>query len=300
MRHSVVVTFIATVGFIAGSTSARSAAGSAAPAAAAAAPIAVEKQNAFVKSHCTVCHTDRANNGGLSLEGFDGARVAPSLAAMMLSKITSGTALATVNAADHDAAAAATLARGLGKGAVNASGLGAPDKGTVDGLVTAFASQSAGAANWSVERTRQRATGAEMVTASIVRELPSAAEAGRPLDIEAAMYRLVLTCNVTAREGAMQLAWSPLPKEGPLAVAVDGKPATMFTVEGKERMGNGNPVTTGPAAYVFARFGGAADSRVALPARTLTASQLFAGESVTFPFDQLTTPAREALSTCFR
>jgi hypothetical protein len=268
--------------------------------AAAAGPVTLERQNTFVRTHCAVCHHDRSNNGGLSLEGFDASVAAPSLAAMMLSKITSGTALATVKAADRDTAAAATLKRGLGKGAVNASGLGAPDKDTVDGLVAAFAAQSTGATNWSVERTKQRATGAEVVTASIVRELPSAAEAGRPLDIEAAMYRLVLTCNITAREGAMQLAWSPIPKEGPLAVVVDGRPATMFKVEGKERMGDGNPVTTGPAAFVVARFGGSADSRIQLPRRTLTASQLFTGEAVTFPFDQLTPSAREALSTCFR
>ena len=138
------------------------------------------------------------------------------------------------------------------------------------------------------------------MTASIVRELPSSAAAGRPGDIEAAMYRLVLTCNVTAREGAMQLAWSPIPKEGPLAVSVDGRPVTMFKVEGKERMGNGNPVTTGPAAFVFARFGGTADARIQLPQRTLTVGELFAGETVTFPFDQLTRSAREALSACFR
>lgn len=98
----------------------------------------------------------------------------------------------------------------------------------------------------------------------------------------------------------MQLAWSPIPKEGALSVAYDGKPATAFTVAGKERMGNGTSGTTGPAAYVLARFGGGADSRIPLPKRTLTASQLFAGETVTFPFDQLSTAARDALSACFR
>jgi hypothetical protein len=270
------------------------------PAAAAGPPIAVEKQNAFVKSHCTVCHTARANNGGLSLEGFDGARVAPSLAAMMLSKITSGTALATVNAAGHDSAAAATLKRGLGKGAVNASGLGAPDTGTVDGLVAAFAQQSEGASNWSVERRAEGASNTDVVTASIVRELPSAAASGRHAGTEAALYRLVLTCNAAARTGAMQLAWSPEPKRGTLAIALDGQTATTYTVDGTERMGNGASVTTGPAAFVFARFGGSADSRIPLPRRTLTASQLFPGETVSFPFDQLTASAREALSTCFR
>jgi hypothetical protein len=269
------------------------------PPAAAAEPVTLERQNTFVQTHCAVCHTDRANNGGLSLEGFDAGVAAPSLSAMMLSKITSGTALATVHAAARDIAAAATLKRGLGKGAVNASGLGAPDKATVDGLVAAFASQSTNAAKWSVEQRPQRGTGGVLVTVSIMRELPSSAAAGRPGDIEAAMYRLVLTCNADARQGAMQLAWSPLPKEGRLAVAVDGKPAAMHTVEGKERMGNGTSVITGPAAFVFARFG-AGDSRIELPQRTLTVSELFAGETVTFPFDELNTATRHALSACFR
>lgn len=98
----------------------------------------------------------------------------------------------------------------------------------------------------------------------------------------------------------MQLAWSPIPKTGTLSIALDGKPPATYTVEGSERMGNGAAATTGPAAYVFARFGGSADSRIALPRRTLTASQLFPGETVTFPFDQLTKSAREALSPCFR
>jgi len=268
--------------------------------AAAAEPIAVQTQNSFVKTHCAVCHNDRANNGGLSLEGFDGARVAPSLAAMMLSKITSGTALATVHAAGGDAAAAATLAKGLKTGAAGAAGIGVPDKMTVDGLVAAFAAQSAGALNWSVERDKDRATGGDVVIASIVRELPSHTAAGRLGSPEAALYRLVLTCNIASRTGAMQLAWSPEAKRGTLAVALDGQSATTYTVEGTERMGNGTSTTTGPAAYLFARFGGSADTRIQLPARTLTASQLFPGETVTFPFDQLSTAARESLSVCFR
>jgi len=259
-------------------------------------PAALDQQNTFVKTHCAVCHSDRANNGGLSLEGFDASMAAPSLAAMMLSKITSGTALATVHAASHDADAAAALKRGLGKGAVNASGLGAPAPDVVDGLVAAFTAQSAQADKWSVQRVK-RPTGADIVTASIVRELPSAAAAGRG-DTEAAMYRLVLTCNAASGEGALQLAWSPVPKRGTLAVAIDGKPATSYTVDGTERMGNGTTATTGPAAFVIARFGGG--TRIELPKRTLTATGLFAGETVTFPFDELAKPARESLSACFK
>ena len=115
-----------------------------------------------MKTHCAVCYNDRANNGGLSLEGFDAAVAPPSLAAMMLNKMTSGTALATVHAASHDQAAAAALDRGMKNGAIGAAGIGAPDKNTQD---------------------------------------------GRP-PTKAEMYRLVPTCNIGTREGAMQLAWS--------------------------------------------------------------------------------------------
>ena len=261
-------------------------------------PAALDQQNSFVKTHCAVCHNDRANNGGLSLERFDAAVAAPSLAAMMLSKITSGTSLATVHAAAHDPAAAAVLDTGLKNGAAGAAGIGVPDKSTVDGLVAAFAAQSAGATKWTVERANHRSTGAELVTASIVRELPARAAAGQP-PIDAPMYRLVLTCNAATREGAMQLAWSPLPKRGTLSVALDGKPPAAYMVEGTERMGNGTASTSGPAAFVIARFGGRS-SRIELPKRTLTATGLFAGETVTFPFDELAKPAREALSGCFK
>jgi hypothetical protein len=50
---------------------------------------------------------------------------------------------------------------------------------------------------------------------------------------------------------------------------------------------------------VIARFGGSG-SRIELPKRTLTATGLFAGQTVTFPFDELARPARQALSGCFR
>ena len=138
-------------------------------------PPASDQQNTFVKTHCAVCHNDRTVNGGVSLDGFDAAVAAPSLAAMMLSKLTSGTALATVHAVGRDAAAAAALDRGLQKGAVNAAGVGLPPRAFVDALVTSFAARSAAASTWSVERSKSRVTGGEIVTASIVRELPSSA-----------------------------------------------------------------------------------------------------------------------------
>src|SRR6185369_5265456 len=77
------------------------------------------QQNALVQKYCAVCHTDAARNGGLSLEHFDASHVDPSLAAMLLSKLRSG--------------------------AMGAAGLPAPDKATIDALVSALTSESAGA-----------------------------------------------------------------------------------------------------------------------------------------------------------
>ena len=64
--------------------------------------IPVRQQNAIVQKHCAVCHNDGTLNGGLSLQDFDAASVAPSLAAMMLSKLTSGLPLDTVSKASSD------------------------------------------------------------------------------------------------------------------------------------------------------------------------------------------------------
>ena len=80
------------------------------------------QQNALVQKYCAVCHTDAARNGGLSLEHFDAAGAAPSLAAMMVSKLTSGVSLATSKAAASDPAAAALVARKMKSGAMGAAG----------------------------------------------------------------------------------------------------------------------------------------------------------------------------------
>ena len=82
-----------------------------------------------------------------------------------------------------------------------------------------------------------------MVTASILREAPSERNAG-----EAAMYRLVLSCNTATHEGEMQLAWAPVPQRGTVSAAVDGGSAITYEVTGTEMMGNGSRATTGPAA----------------------------------------------------
>ena len=99
----------------------------------------VAQQNALVGKYCAVCHTDVARNGGLSLEHFDAAHVAPSLAAMMISKMTHG--------------------------AMGAAGIPSPDNATINQLIAALSAKASGAREWSIER-------GPAVTASILRELP--------------------------------------------------------------------------------------------------------------------------------
>ena len=48
------------------------------------------EQNALVTKYCTVCHTDAAMNGGLSLQHYDAAKRDPGLEAMILSKLNNG------------------------------------------------------------------------------------------------------------------------------------------------------------------------------------------------------------------
>jgi hypothetical protein len=243
------------------------------------------EQNALVQKHCAVCHNDASRNGGLSLEHFNASAVAPSLAAMMLSKLTSGVALETVRAAASDPTAAALVAKKLKGGAINAAGLPIPDMATIEALSTALALEATGAAEWHAHLAEDVTKKMVTITASILRELPSARSTG-----EAASYRLVLTCNAATHDGEMQLAWSPTPKTGSLSVGVDDKRPFTYTVEGSERMGDGSQGTpAGPAAI---------NLRIPLPARTLTISNLFPNETVVFTFDGLTQTMRQALSRC--
>lgn len=251
------------------------------PAALAADVMPVTQQNELVQKYCAVCHTDASRNGGLSLEHFDAAIAAPSLAAMMLSKLTGGVALATVRAAATDPGAAALLAQKMRQGAMGAAGLPIPDQATVNALVSAFASQAA-VDEWHVS------TSQPVTTASIADESPAADRAG-----EAAIYRLVISCNAETRQGDMQLAWSPLPRRGTLLAAVDGKAPLHFKVDGTEKMGNGNPVETGPAAvYLYEA------STIPLPAASLTFSNLFPDQTVSFAFDALPPAGRQAFADC--
>jgi hypothetical protein len=255
------------------------------PAAFANAAMSTARQNELVGKYCAVCHTDAARNGGLSLEHFDAANAAPSLTAMLLSKLTSGVSLEVVRKVPSDPDAAALVANKMKSGAMGAAGIPIPDKATIDGLIAAFASESAGATEWSMNRIQDPVTKAPVLTASIARELPTARNGA------AALYRLVLACNADTRQGEMQLAWSPAPKTGTLSAVVDGIPLK-YDVEGRETMGNGSQAITGPAAISLY-------PKMPLPARTLTISNLFPNETVEFPFGDLGQTARQSLEACF-
>lgn len=128
----------------------------------------------------------------------------PSLAAMMVSKLTSGVQLETVRSARFNSTAAALVSKALNSGAMGAAGIPRPDKATIDSFVDALAFEAAGADLWHVANTVDLLTNASIVTASIARELPSAA---RPK--ETATYRLAASCNAITHEGQVLLAWAP-------------------------------------------------------------------------------------------
>jgi hypothetical protein len=220
------------------------------------------EQNALVQRYCTVCHTDKSMNGGLSLEHFDAARPDPGDAAMIISKMKSG--------------------------AFSAAGIPAPDKTKQDALIDALSASAAGATRWTFKQATHPATGFATLTASIVQGVPSSANHGEP-----DLYRLTLTCLPAAREAEMQLAWSPnVPASGQkITAVVDGTPAVGYTIEGTERMGNGTSGTSGPGSIIL--------KALPLPAQRLAISNVFPDQTVVFPFGLLPEDVRQQLAVCF-
>lgn len=231
------------------------------------------QQNALVRQYCAVCHTDAFPNGRLSLEHFDAAHADPGVAAMIASKLRNQ--------------------------ALGASGQPLPDRATQDALLSAISAEASGAKTWIVNRTEDPVTQTPIVTASIVEEVPADRGAGDP-DV----YRLILTCRADRHDAAMLLTWSPgVPKNGQtMSVTADGKAAFTYTVEGNEKMGNGQAGTSGPGGtllYATKDNSAGLPSAMPLPEKTLTVGDLFPGETVVFPFDSLTQPVRKSLSACF-
>jgi len=246
--------------------------------------MSVEQQNAIVQKHCAVCHNDAANNGGLTLQHFNAAAVAPSLAAMMLSKLTGGLPLDTVTRASSDPTAKAQVSEQLQGGAIMAAGIAPPDNATTFMLATTLASQAKNATVWQMGFATTAGATVSVESASLLREVrrkPDMAES----------YRLVLTCETASRKGFMQLAWSPEPRVGSFTATVDGTAHGPYRVEGKEQMGNGVGSSGGLAAFVV--------PNVSLPSSALIVRDLFPGETVEFGFGDLSPTARQALAPCF-
>jgi hypothetical protein len=263
-----------------------------APAQAADAMPAAE-QDRLVKQHCAVCHSDAAGNGGLSLEHFDAARVPPSLAAVMLSKLAGGLSLETIQAAPSHLPSKARVMTAISSGAINAAGIAPPASDATYALVDALALAGRGAQQWHVGPEGNAPADRKTVTASILRQV------ARPEDGQAAMYRLILACDPASKTGEIRLSWSPLPTEATLLAVVDGRAPVAIVVQGREKMGNGTPTPITPPAsavlYDSRRLG--QGPSITLPDRTLAITGLF-GDRVEFPFDTLPRAARRTLTTC--
>jgi hypothetical protein len=151
-------------------------------------------------------------------------------------------------------------------------------------------SRPVGAEEWHLWWTDKPAAPSRTLTADIVRQLSSTKFTGK-ID----MYRLILTCRVDTHEGEIKLAWANgVPDEGqPITVAVDGARGFTHKVEGGKKQGNG---ANGPGATILYP-----DSAISLPLpeQNLTISNLFPGETVVFPFDDLSEGVRRDLSGCF-
>ena len=220
------------------------------------------QQTTLVQNYCAVCHTDAAKNGGLSLQHYNAASADPALAAMLLSKLNSG--------------------------AMGAAGLKVPDDTTRAAWIAATVEQARTAKNWTVIRGDAAGAAGNLITASIVRDVvPRIPNAGMPL------YRLTIACNADTRSGDINLTWSPQPQtDRTFLVSADGGAGRPHKLEGREeKMGNGQGGATGLAAALL---------NVSLPAKSLTVSNLFPGETVMFPLGDLDVATRQQLAFCFQ
>jgi len=238
------------------------------------------QETAMVQKYCGSCHSDKLMYGGLSVEHFDATRPDPTLAAMLLSKITNGH-----TPKDVSAAASAEVLKMMKASAMGAAGQGVPDEESQVMFSRALALQSKGAYEWNIrwENTGTSAQDRTLIT-SILREKPSAKNEG-----VTDSYRLIVSCRAGTREGEIKVAWANAPAgEGQMmSVAVDNAPAFQHKVEGGRAQGNGS---NGPGATIL---------KMPLPTQNLTISNLFGDGNLEFPFSALSQTTHRDLALCF-
>jgi len=254
----------------------------------------VAQQNAVLQKYCGVCHSDALMYGGLSVEHFDAAHPDPTVAAMLVSKLTSGLTPKDVQAATHGPDPDTKTIALLHGGAMGASG-SEPDEATQIAFERALSAQAGGAEQWHSWWSGKPAAApatlrAATLTADIVRQIASTKFPGK-VD----MYRLILTCRVDTHQGEIELAWANgVPEEGqPMTVAVDGNLRFTHKAEGGKKQGNG---ANGPGATILYPD---PEMNLPLPARTLTVSNVFPNETLVFPFAELSATVRRDLAQCF-
>jgi hypothetical protein len=230
-------------------------------------PMPVRQQNELVQKRCAPCHSGANPKGGLLLERFDAAVPDPAVARMMLIKIAKD-------------------------GAISAAGVPVPDDTTREGLVSALsaAADAAPSDGWRVDLGNDPKGGHNIVNASILQELPSTTDA------PSAVYELTVTCGGRTHRGEMTLATylrkgSTVPMtDRALSPANDGSVRFSYKVD--------STPDESARLYVARNNTSAPMALIPIPAQTLTISNLFSGESVSFSFSRLSPIVRRQLATC--
>lgn len=165
-----------------------------------------------------------------------------------------------------------------------------PDETTQLALARALSLEAEDAGRWHSRRESDSSGQSTVLTLTRLQQVSSTKLGGGVTD----MYRLILTCRVAVREGEIKLAWANgVPTEGQeVGVGVDGGTLFLHKVEGGKKQGNG---ANGPGATIL--YPG--DTKIVLPLRSLTVSNVFPHETVAFSFEDLSQADREGLSACF-